>query len=107
MVIGYVEFIGKDIYIVRVGTQWNEPVRVYSYYLVEAVEPPRTLLREGDRVTMVSGGVWRGPDYEIATSDRTTKVETEDVPKPKAGGKKVRWSEGGWWKLLKKGWVRV
>lgn len=69
----------------------------------------------GARMVRTGEGVYTPHDgddrrhYALSDYGRTmsSKPEFKDIPKPKTGGKPLRWHYGQWQKLLRTGWVNL
>lgn len=107
-------------YLVRASTSWNEPKVGYAWFtLWNADCDINMFVGKQLEATGNYGSIY---EYKLGFAEslggrRCTvrirgdvepiKVEFADAPPPKARGKQIRWHEGGWQKLLKRGWVDV
>jgi hypothetical protein len=105
------------LYVLYTFDEDSAPVRQYIWYRVLGTrgtgygEHPEA----GDLTTRVSAGDWRArnPTTQrltgyVSTGTGSTLaelVERVDIPPPATAGKKIRWHQGRWEKLLARGWA--
>jgi len=111
-----VEREGK-LYVRYSCTEYAEPFENVHYWLVTATKGnPYSADRPGagDDATYRGTGSWhtsnaaRSSTGSVSTGAGDTQAafrERNEVPAPPARGKELRWNNGCWERLLKKGWV--
>lgn len=105
----YVLRLVKDNWFVESSyTLTNEPVLRVMRWRVTAMRDPYMRKQDGLELSYRGDGVYWGPsNIEIGIGGGNTEAEVifeQDVPPPKTKNK-VRWKDGAWQKLMKKGWV--
>ena len=108
------------LYVRYTDTLWTEPVSIAVFYrivdLAAAWGGFGGRPEEGDTVRSSRGDRWTAFDAKTGREAGVVFTENEPtlkhgertpVPPPPARGKELRWRDGRWEKLLKKGWVPV
>lgn len=101
-------------YVVGAMTRYYEPVIAYSWYPIfsQTCHPSLlvdVLLAEGPRIGKTEEFIHPQRNncrVTIRTDVKPVKTEVVEAPRPKVRrGVELRWHEGRWQKLLKRGWV--
>ncbi len=96
---------------------WSEPVLVRHYWPTgeRSRDWPELLGKRATDGGASQGRYWSAdrepfsayPVFALIDGARTAPIrtETEPIPRPPARGKELRYRDGRWQRLLKKGWV--
>jgi len=108
-------------YFVRANTGWNEPKIAYAWFPIYNIDCHASVFV--GKLLDDLGIYGRLSEYALGFEDslggrrcklrirsdiKPVKIEFTDAPRPKVRkGVEVRWNDGAWEKLLKRGWVIV